>query len=400
MGPQTGDLAFLGKPSLQACQMAVDDFNNKNGGVNGVKVTLVAEDDQGKPDQAQNLAKAITSDPTFLGVVGPMTSGAVLAIAPTLDAAGVGFVSQSASNVKITESGWKVAHRVVARDDEQGSADATFLAGAPVNAKNVYVVDSREPYSIGVADEFEKTAKSLGITTERDGIDMGGKDYSAIVTKVKAANPDMMFFPNQGPECPLIEQEMQKQGVKFKLMSTDGCHDKDQFITKAQGAANGNFVSDIGATYDSTDAGKAWGAQFKQRFNADPTVFTSYAYDATNVILNAIAAAAKTKGGLNLTPADVNTAIGATSGYKGLLGDISFNSKGDITAPVVSIFQVANNDFTLLKTIQAQAPSSSTAASAAGSAAAKPSASVAVGTSAGASTAASAGSAAPKPSAS
>ncbi|MBV9120056.1 MAG: branched-chain amino acid ABC transporter substrate-binding protein, partial [Chloroflexi bacterium] len=227
--------------------------------------------------------------------------------------------------------------------------------------------DSKEPYSVGLADEFEKKAKDLGVKTTRDGVAAGGKDYSAIVTKVKAANPDALFFPNQGPECPLILQEMRKQAVKFKFMSSDGCHDASQMIKAAQGAGDGMFVSDIGASYDATPEGKAWGAQYKQKFNEDPAVFTSYAYDATRIVLQAIQNAAKTKGGLNITSADVNQQIGHTKGFAGLLGSISFDPKGDVQNPAIYIYQVAGSDFKLLKSVS-NTPSSASASGAATSA--------------------------------
>src|SRR5438477_12582027 len=110
-GPQSGELAFLGKSSLQACQMAADGVQ-----VEGVKVEVVAADDAGNADQAASLASKLVADRSVLGVVGPMTSAAALAAGPALDATHVSFISQSAANPKITESGWKTAHRLVARD--------------------------------------------------------------------------------------------------------------------------------------------------------------------------------------------------------------------------------------------------------------------------------------------
>ncbi|HLG68821.1 MAG TPA: ABC transporter substrate-binding protein, partial [Chloroflexota bacterium] len=124
LGPQSGDLAFLGKPSLQACQMAVDDFNARTGGIDGLKVQPVAVDGQAQPAVAREQAAHLAADRAVLGVVGPMAGSAALAAGPVLDAAHVGFVSQSASLPKITDSGWKTAHRLAAGDDAVGAAAA------------------------------------------------------------------------------------------------------------------------------------------------------------------------------------------------------------------------------------------------------------------------------------
>src|ERR1700687_6205038 len=123
-GPFTGDQASIGAGALRAIQLAVEDFN-KAGGVNGTQVQLLVWDDQHNAQTAQTLQAQGISDPTVLGIVGPMKSAVVLGSVQGLQSASppLPFVSGSASNVKVTASGWSVAHRVHARDDAQGPAD-------------------------------------------------------------------------------------------------------------------------------------------------------------------------------------------------------------------------------------------------------------------------------------
>jgi branched-chain amino acid transport system substrate-binding protein len=330
--------------------MAAEDFDARSGGVQGVPVQVAPEDDAGKANQAASLATQLAADRTVLGVVGPMTSAAALAAGPILDAAHVAFITQSAANPKITASGWKTAHRLVARDDQQGPADAVFLFGPPANAKNVYVLDSKEPYSISLADEFEKRAKALGVTVERDSLPAAGAGYAIPVGKAKDVKADALFFPDQGSQCAAVLQEMRKQSVSFKLMSSDGCHDNERFIATAGGAAEGMFVSDSSANYDATPEGQAWAKDFKAKFGADPALFSSYAYDAARITLQAIQNAATLKGSLDVTPADVNVEIVKTKGFKGLLGPISFDSRGDVENAAVYIYQVVGGEFKRVKT--------------------------------------------------
>jgi len=351
VGPQSGELAFLGKPSLQACQMAVDEFNTRAGGIQGVTVEVVPGDDAGSAEQATRLAAKLSADRAVLGMVGPMTSAAVLAAGPTFDAAHIAFVSQSASNPKITESGWKTGHRLVARDDAEGSADAEFVFGPPLNAKKAFVVDRHEPYSISLADEFEKRAKALGIKTERGSL-TGSPDYAALISRAKAANPDVLFFPDQGSQCAAMLLEMQKQAVSSRLMSSDGCHDKERFIAASQGAAEGMFVSDTGAGYDTTPEGQAWAKDFRAKFGAEPGPFSWYAYDAARIVLQAVDSAAKAKGSLELRPADVNAEIAKIKDFNGLLGPITFNAKGDVENASIAIFQVVGGEFKQVKKVR------------------------------------------------
>src|SRR6266550_9309139 len=154
-GPFTGDQASIGAGALRAIQLAVEDFN-KAGGVNGTPVQLLIWDDQHNAQTAQTLQAQGISDPTVLGIVGPMNSGVVNGSVQGLQNASppLPFVSESASDTLVTDSGHSVAHRVNARDDAQGPADAKFMIDQ--GAKKVYVMDAKSVYSTGLADQTEK----------------------------------------------------------------------------------------------------------------------------------------------------------------------------------------------------------------------------------------------------
>lgn len=349
-GPFTGDLAPIGQGALHGVQMAVDDWNAK-GGINGTKVQLETADDVAKPDQGVTLANKLVSEDTVLGVVGPMNSNVVLAAAPVFERAGLPFITESGSNPKITDSGWKVAHRLCARDDTQGPADARFVMET-AKPKKVFVLDSKTSYSQGLADEFEKAVKAAGAATQRDSFPAGQKDASAIATKIKSYGPDFLFFADEGPEAPLVLQALRSQGLSigpsFGYMGGDGEFDAKIFIQGAQGASEGAYVSNIAPDISSLPAaGKDFATKFTARYK-DLGPFDATAYEATGTLLNAIAHAPVKNG--KIARADVNAQL-ASQSYNGVLGiPIKFDSKGDVQGVGVFVFQVKGGVFTAVKT--------------------------------------------------
>jgi branched-chain amino acid transport system substrate-binding protein len=195
-GPFTGDQASIGAGALQAIKLAVSDFN-KAGGVNGTQVQLLIWDDQHNAQTAQTLQAQGIADPTVLGIVGPMNSGVVLGSVQGLQNATppLPFVSESASNVKVTDSGWSVAHRVNARDDAQGPADGKFMIDQ--GAKKVYVMDAQSDYSTALADQTEKYLKDHSISTKRDSVKAGTKDFATIITKITSFGADWVYFADE-----------------------------------------------------------------------------------------------------------------------------------------------------------------------------------------------------------
>jgi branched-chain amino acid transport system substrate-binding protein len=349
-GPFTGDLAPIGQGALHGIQQAVDDWNAR-GGIDGAKIQLETADDVAKPDQGVTLATKLASEDSVLGVVGPMNSSVVLAAAPILERANLSFITESGSNPKITESGWKVAHRLCARDDNQGPADARFVLET-VKPKKVFVLDSKTSYSQGLADQFEMAVKAGGVTTQRDSFPAGSKDANPIATKIKSVAADFLFFADEGPEAPLVLQALKAQGLavgsSFGYMGGDGEFDATIFIKGAQGASEGAYVSNIAPDISSLPAASK---DFVTRYtakNKDLGPFDATAYESANMLLTAIKDAPVKNG--RIDRADVTRQLGSLT-YNGVLGiPIHFNSKGDVQGMGIFIFQVKNGAFAQVKT--------------------------------------------------
>lgn len=353
-GPFTGDEASIGAGALQAIQLAVSDFN-KAGGVNGTPVTLLVWDDQHTAQTAQTLQAVGISDPTVLGIVGPMNSGVVLGSAAGLQAASppLPFVSESASNVKVTDSSWSVAHRVNARDDAQGPADAAFMKSK--GAKNVEVMDAKSDYSTALADQTQAALTAAGIKVQRDAAKAGQTDFSTIIQRIKSFNADWVYFADEGPEAAPLVSQMKQAGLtlgqNINFLGTDGEEDPS-IITKSQGAYDGAYATNITADPQGVTSAAAYVAEFKATYgpdsigNAGP--FYGSAYEAAQVLLQAIKNSPVNNGKISRN--DVISHLGSDT-FNTIFGSIKFNAKGDVQAGGIYVYQAQGSAMAVLQQV-------------------------------------------------
>jgi branched-chain amino acid transport system substrate-binding protein len=355
-GPFTGDQAVIGAGALQAIQLAVKDFN-KAGGVHGTQVQLLVWDDQHNAQTAQTLQAQGTSDPTVLGIVGPMNSGVVNGSVQGLQIATppLPFVSESASQVKVTDSGNSVAHRVCARDDAQGPADAKFMIDQ--GAKKVYVMDAKSDYSTGLADQTETYLKAHSISTMRDSVKAGTKDFSTVITKIKAFNADWVYFADEGPEAPPFATQLKQQGLTIgqgiQFLGTDG-EESAAWITQSQGAYDGAYATNITADPAGVSGSAAanYVAAFTAEYGADAVSkagpFYGSAYEAAQVLLQAIKNSPVNNG--KISRADVLSHLGSDT-FSTIFGSIKFNAKGDVQTGGIYVYKATGNAMVVLKQV-------------------------------------------------
>jgi branched-chain amino acid transport system substrate-binding protein len=343
-GPFTGDEASIGAGALRGIQLAVDDFN-KAGGVHGTKVELVTYDDAHKAQTATTLQAQGISDPTVLGIVGPMNSSVVLASEPGLQSANppLPFVTESASAIKVTEGGYTVAHRVNARDDKQAALDGQFMIDK--GAQKVEILDSGTDYSRPLADAVEAYLKAHASTiqTKRDVATNGQTNFSTVVTNMNAFKADWVFFADEGTETAPLVQQMKganlKIGQNINFLGTDG-EDDPSIVTGSQGAYLGAYASNVTADPQSVSTAASFVAAYKTKYGAtsinDAGPFYGSAYTATQVLLQAIANSPVNNG--KISRADVISHL-ASDTFNTILGPIKYDSKGDVTNVTIGIFQ-------------------------------------------------------------
>lgn len=353
-GPFTGDEASIGAGALQAIKLAVKDFN-KAGGVNGTQVQLLVWDDQHTAQTAQTLQAQGISDPTVLGIVGPMNSGVVLGSVQGLQNASppLPFVSESASNVKVTDSGWSVAHRVNARDDAQGPADAAFMVAQ--GAHKVEVMDAKSDYSTALADTTEAALKAKGIPTQRDAAKAGQTDFSTIIQKIKSFNADWVYFADEGPEAAPFVSQMKQQGLtigtNINFLGTDGEEDPS-IITKSQGAYDGAYATNITADPAGVTSAAAYVTAFTTEYGADAISkagpFYGSAYEATQALLQAIKNSPVSNGKISRT--DVISHL-ASDTFSTIFGSVKFDAKGDVQGGGIYVYHAVGPNMVVVKQV-------------------------------------------------
>jgi branched-chain amino acid transport system substrate-binding protein len=355
-GPFTGDQASIGAGALKAIQLAVNDFN-KAGGVNGTQVQLVIWDDQHSAQVAQTLQAAGISDPTVLGIVGPMNSGVVLGSVTGLQGASppLPFVSESASNTKVTDSGWSVAHRVNARDDAQGPADAKFMIDQ--GAHKVEVMDAKSDYSTALADQTEAALKAKSIPTQRDSVKAGTTDFSTIITKIKSFGADWVYFADEGPEAAPFVSQMKQAGLtigqNIQFLGTDGEEDSS-IISASQNAYVGAYATNITADPAgvSGSAAAAYVTAFKAEYGPDSVSqagpFYGSAYEAAQTLLQAIKSSPVKNG--KISRADVISHL-ASDTFTTIFGSVKFDSKGDVQGGGIYVYKAQGTQMVVVKQV-------------------------------------------------
>ena len=309
----------------------------------------------GKWDPAQETANAnkAVADNNVVAYIGTFNSGAAKLSIPILNQANLVMVSPANTYPGLTKPGKGEANepniyypnskrnfsRVVPADDLQGTAAANWAKSLGV--KKVYILDDQELYGKGLADIFEATAKKNGLQVlGHEGIDPKATDYKALMTKIKALNPDMIYFggitSNNGGQ---LIKDMRNVGMtpdKVKFMGPDGIFEQ-ALIDAAGKDAEGVYATFGGIPgKELKGEGKTWYESYKKKYNIEPEAYASYGYEAAKVVIDGIDKVCKND------RAAIRDAVMNTKDFKGLLGTWSFDPNGDTTLTTLSGNTVKN----------------------------------------------------------
>jgi branched-chain amino acid transport system substrate-binding protein len=361
--PLTGPQAHIGIDIRNGVQLAIDDANAAGVEIGGrkVKLELVVEDDEANPTKAQTVAQKLV-DAKVVAVVGHFNSGASIPASKVYSDAGIPQISPGSTNPKYTQQGFKTTFRVVAHDDQQGPTIARFAA-QNLKAKKVAVIDDSTAYGHGLADAFEKTAKSLGAevvarehTTDKD------TDFKAILTKIKGRTPDLVMFGGIDPQAGPMVKQMGELGIKAKFIGGDGMQTPN-FIKLAGPASEGAMASIPGLPKEKMPGGEAFLQKYKAKFNQDVQLFAPMGYDAVMVFVDSMKRAGSSD------PAKFLPEVGKTN-YQGVIGPIAFDDKGDLKNGPITIYVVKGGKWEALETVIPSADDKATASATATSASA------------------------------
>ncbi len=345
VAPLTGQIAHLGKDNENGARLAVEEINKKGLVIGGQKITLQldAQDDAADPRTATQVAQKLVDD-KVVAVVGHLNSGTTIPASKIYNDAGIVQISPSATNPAYTLQGFKTAFRVVATDAQQGPALANYAA-KDLKLKKVAIVDDATAYGQGLANEFEKTAKSLGMAVlSHDATNDKAVDFRAILTKIKGENPDAIMYGGMDATGGPFAKQAKQLGIKAQILAGDGVC-TDQLSTLAGDATDNVVCSEAGRSLEKMGkAGDEFQSKYKARFGVPIQIYAPFTYDAVYIIVDAMKRASSTDA------AKILAAMPATD-YKGVIGETQFDSKGDLKHGVISLYHYQGGKKTLLNEV-------------------------------------------------
>ncbi len=335
VGPTSGAIAHLGKDNENGARMAIEALNAKGVMIGGkkAKFELLAEDDAADPKQGTSAAQKLV-DSKVNGVIGHLNSGTSIPASKIYSDAGIPQISPSATNPKFTRNGYKTTFRVVADDVHLGGTLGKY-AVTQLKGKSIAVIDDRTAYGQGVADEFEKGVKGAGgKTVAREFTNDKATDFTAILTSIKAKNPDVVFFGGMDAVAGPMLRQMKQLGISAKFVGGDGICSSELPKLAAGTMADGQVVCAEagGVEGESKRSMDEFYAAYKKKYNDDVKVYAPYVYDATMLMADAMAKAG------SADPKVYLPVLAKTSGYKGVTGVIAFDEKGDIKNGALTLY--------------------------------------------------------------
>jgi branched-chain amino acid transport system substrate-binding protein len=336
VGPISGAIAHLGKDNENGARMAIDELNAKGVTIGGkkAKFELLAEDDGADPKQGTAAAQKLV-DAKVNGVIGHLNSGTTIPASKIYHDAGIPQISPSATNPKYTQQGFKTAFRVVANDGQLGGTLGRYAV--QINkAKRVAVIDDRTAYGQGVAEEFIKGVKAKGGGAEvvaQQYTNDKATDFNAILTAIKAKNPDTVFFGGMDAVAGPMLRQMKALGINAKFMGGDGICSEGLAQLAGDALGDGQVVcAEAGGVEDNAKKGMDdFKVAFKKKFNTDVQIYAPYVYDSVMVMVEAMKKAGSAE------PAKYLPELAKIS-YKGVTGTIAFDAKGDIKDGTLTLY--------------------------------------------------------------
>ncbi|MBI3709348.1 MAG: branched-chain amino acid ABC transporter substrate-binding protein [Proteobacteria bacterium] len=353
--PLTGADAEDALHIKNGAMMAIEEANAK-GGVAGHKIDVVVYDSgtatagQYDPAQAATNTKKLVADPAVVLNIGPQMSGEGKAMTPILSEANLATITPSSTNPDITNpafaaqfkpKGKAIYFRTVTTDAFQGPNMANFVKGT-LKVTSVYVLDDSGAYGVGIADSFQKQAEKIGIKVlGRDQLNPKEADYSTILTKVKAAKPDLLYYGGVGQAG--VKLAKQAYDIIPNIPKAGGDGVQGTTFLKGVGfpAAEGWYSTNASPHVTEAPESADWVKRYKARYgSAGFDDYTITAYNAALVAIDSIKRVVE--GGKPLNRDNVRDAIQATK-MKSLQGEISFDENGDMLDKIVSVFQYKEN---------------------------------------------------------
>lgn len=319
----SGAYAKLGIDIQHGAELAISEAKE----LAGHKWELIVGDDQCEGAPSVALAEKYCADPEIVAVVGFMCSGGSLPASDAMDRCKKVLISPSSTHMDLTKKGLKNIFRVCPNDAAQGVIAGKFIA-RHLKAKKLAIIHDKSAYGQGIADVVKATAGGLNVEIVAfEGITRGDKDFTAVLTKIKPLNPDVIYFGGMAAEGALLARQIKDVGIKCTFMGDEGLHDEKDYIAAAGRAAEGSYI-----TAPATSKVKS-AIEFEEKFKkkyGPLGVFTRQGYDCTLALIMAIEKAAKKEadGSLVIGKKALADALRAVE-FSGATGKVAFDENGD-----------------------------------------------------------------------
>ena len=343
VSPKTGSWATYGIDQQKGMELAIDAIN-KGGGIasgplKGRKFEIVIFDDKGDPKESANITQKIVADTSIFAMVGPINSSCALADAPILEKGSISMISDLATTPDLTNQGYQRIFRTYFTGEVEAKA-MTKAIFETLKLKKVYILYENTDYGLGIKNALEPALKAggevLGVDTYTPGQEV---DFSSLITKAKATNPDVVAIDGSYNETGVIIRQARTAGwnVPF-VISTGNNHPKTIELAGAENLHDVYFTSAPLIKESSDPAIVAYRDAFQAKFNEAPGDYTAYAYDAVMVIKAAIELDCTTREGLY-------KCLHQIKDYPGISGSITFDAKGDVSGGGLLLLKFENGEY-------------------------------------------------------
>ena len=339
----TGRDASFGDVSLPGARLAVAELNAA-GGVLGRPVELLVEDNRSLAGESATAAKKLIARDHVAVLIGECSSARTLEAAPIAQVAGIPLITPAATNAKVTQVGDAI-FRVCFIDPFQGDVIAAFARRRLGLKRAALLIDASAPYSVGLAEYFEKTFKALGgeivASQKYSGADT---DFRAQLTAIRAAKPDCICLPGYYVAAGLVAQQAKQLGLTATLLGGDG-FEAPQLLEIGGAAMEGVYYSTHFATENTGAASRAFVTAYQKRNGKTPNGLSALTYDAVKLAADAITRAGTTE------PKALRAALAATKDFPGVTGRTTINAQRDADKEA-AIITVKNGKLTFVETIR------------------------------------------------
>ena len=356
VAPLSGDLSALGLGIRNSVDLAIRQANEAKT-VPGWTLELAAEDDEAKPDVGKNAATKLAGEDEVVGVVGALNSSVSQSLQPVFAAANIVQISPANTGPSLTmgpdtanpKRAYPTFFRTCTTDIVQGGFAANYLLNT-AGIKKVATIHDKKTYGQGLVDAFTKKYTELGgEIVAAETINPDDKDYGSVITKVKGANPEAVYYGGEYPQAGPLSQQMKAAGLNVPLMGGDGVFDP-AFIELAGKTSEGDLATSVGAPTDTAESAKKFVADYKAAGFKEPYgAYGAQSFDAANAIINALKVSLADAPDAKSAREATVTAVGGVS-FDGATGPVAFDEFGDTKTKIITAYKVTGGKWVADKT--------------------------------------------------